>query len=357
MMYSGEDIISDVNLILNDRYDVFDPWTDALIESSDPSSIWLTKLLKGETEEIEGIIHNRELLPRYLNLHLECLRFADFAVAAINSEMSFIEKNQVNSSNVAQNHVYSENHKRDMEFKVLAQNLPIEVITSDVPVSSKVVESKRDSSTKQLKRDIERDKIVINGMSIIGADGGIDNIIVKIGNTIDNMLSQCNLPVLSTTSREDLSYKLLSTVCRTNSGGITFQILQSMLNSESILIPLSNMAKPLRIRISLDKIPDNHSHSIVRWGICCHLTAQTSFRVASRSDENINIESNIQNNNAELDGIQATYNCVLVFNVDPRANETIIHFVPSKSDETLSSDEDKYSYYEKESVIFDKLKL
>lgn len=125
--------------------------------------------------------------------------------------------------------------------------------------------SSKDGSLKQLQRDIERDCLFINGVQIIGSIG-LDEVIAEMGRTIDTAFATCHLPPLPEEVRNEFSLSSLRKAARTNSGGQSFQALQSIIPSSHQLVPLSSLASPLRILISLgsqkgraNKVSTTHS--------------------------------------------------------------------------------------------------
>ncbi len=108
---------------------------------------------------------------------------------------------------------------------------------------------------KQLQRDIERDVIIINGKKILGAVG-IELVLNEIVVTVDEVFSQNSNRILyrepSNESKTDFAMGCLRRAARTNSGGNSFQALQSLVDLMEIEIqPQSSLASPLEIEINV----------------------------------------------------------------------------------------------------------
>jgi len=112
--------------------------------------------------------------------------------------------------------------------------------------------STKDSSLKQVQRDIERDILVVNGKKVLGSYG-FETVIASICATIDEIVSQTRLTPMSSSLKRDFAVSCLREASRTNSGGQSFQALQGLLVPEIVMFPKANLASPLRILLSVGK--------------------------------------------------------------------------------------------------------
>ena len=115
--------------------------------------------------------------------------------------------------------------------------------------------SRKDSSVKQLQRDIERDSLIINGVKLAGSVG-LDEVLSEMSRTIDAVFSTCQLPPLPAELKTEFSLVSLRKAARTNSGGQSFQALQNIVPITHQLVPQSSLASPLRILITLGSCSD-----------------------------------------------------------------------------------------------------
>jgi hypothetical protein len=126
---------------------------------------------------------------------------------------------------------------------------------------------------KQLKKDIERDKIILNNERLVGASYGLNGILSKLCFLLENLLLETSLLSSSNASassskfsfemKELISYAILSKASRTYSGSLVLHALQSLIDSRRMLIlPQSSITPPIRILLVIDKIPDRYLMSL-----------------------------------------------------------------------------------------------
>lgn len=188
--------------------------------------------------------------------HLLNLEYLDFAKSVINSESSA----QENFSGTSEKSLNSFNSLIGEPFDKIEKvynNLPLRIKLSEVIHENTHVKLDIQHITmKQLSRDLQRDTLIINGTRLVGANVTLNNIMDTLGCIIDKALSQCLLPPLSRKTKEDLCLNVLKCASRTNSGGLSLQLLSSILCSENILlIPVSSLAGSLLIKISVGSFP------------------------------------------------------------------------------------------------------
>lgn len=162
-----------------------------------------------------------------LSRHLESLRFVKFAAAALTAEHQ-----NISTCTVTHN---TDNESKEPGRSFLGRNdflsrLPFQI---DLHIVSKTCQAlsnayESEISMKQLTRDLERDKVVLNGARLVGAAYGISGLIAAIGDCIDLNVAHCSLPDLSADLKQALSVGVLRMACRTNSGGLSFHALRSI---------------------------------------------------------------------------------------------------------------------------------
>jgi len=115
-----------------------------------------------------------------------------------------------------------------------------------------------EASMKQLKKDIERDRLLVNGTRIVGAESGLDSVLRRICEVCDEVHQECGLPKLGTEAKEYTVLSLLSKASRSHSGGIAFQAAQSLIDpTTAMLVPQSAVTPPLKINIHLGAFPEH----------------------------------------------------------------------------------------------------
>jgi len=119
---------------------------------------------------------------------------------------------------------------------------------------------------KQLKKDIERDKLLINNQRLLGAICGLDGIIAEISKILEHLMIDTTFPSLNTTLKEKLIYSILFKSSRTHSGALVFHALQSLIDTNTmLLIPQSSIAPPIHINLSIgdisSQLTQNERHS------------------------------------------------------------------------------------------------
>ena len=140
-------------------------------------------------------------------------------------------------------------------------------------------------SLKQLHRDVERDTFKLNGTHLIGSEIGLEGICSAIVRCCSEVLSKCCLRPLDKAVETDIAHEVLAKASRTHSGGVAYQCLQYMIKPDDIVIvPLSTLAKPLNINISICSYADSgtaYLESDNRWGLVCAVECSTFFTLKS----------------------------------------------------------------------------
>ncbi len=110
----------------------------------------------------------------------------------------------------------------------------------------------RELQLKQLKKDIERDRLLLNSQRLIGANIGIDKIIQSIIQVLHTLADECLVTRLNDNIAKEIALAILLKASRTHSGALAFQALQNLLNPEKfMLLPQSSSTPPLNICIRL----------------------------------------------------------------------------------------------------------
>lgn len=248
---------------------------------------------------------------RLLKIYLQSLRILKFAAEALRAELT--KRRIMRAMHQKESRTdFSEldeaqmpiHHKKETLATLLAL-LPLKINMDEAGLLDE--SNLKDSSLKQLKKDIERDKLIVNGRNITGSDAKLEGCFAAIGDSIDQVLRECNLPPLAPEGKELLIFCLLRNISRTHSGGVTFQALQSMIDIDStLIIPVSSMALPLRIFLSVGSFPNKAGLKVStgsatvsatvsgvetpqmmpqEWGLKCFVQATTAFHLKAISAE------------------------------------------------------------------------
>lgn len=171
-------------------------------------------------------------------------RYLGFAAKSIEAELRFIGKEAIAAPSTKP--VIPESSVLLDEF---ITTLPLEVALD----SSWEQLSSSDASVKQLQKDIQRDQLLINGNLIVGADGGLSAVKMILGDAVDKVMVECDIPLFHVHEKDAFCVAVLKKASRTNSGGIAYNVLQSKLSrpSEVTIVALSQLAPPLQVRVRM----------------------------------------------------------------------------------------------------------
>jgi hypothetical protein len=149
--------------------------------------------------------------------------------------------------------------------------------------------SSKDASKNQLRRDVERDKFAINDVQLNGSEKQLEGICDNLVQCCNSALLKCCLPPMNKDVENDIASEVLRKACRTNSGGIAYQCLQYLIDSSSVVIvPVSTLAKPLSISVSIGSYKDltiDSNEEDDRWGLVCRVECSTFFTLKIPTDE------------------------------------------------------------------------
>lgn len=236
-MYCAEDAERDSEKILLDEYQ-FDIWHA-------PHKFGSTVL---ETPEVQ----------RQLGSFLETAQLLEFIHSATRETIPPDHTRPVNLKHLTE--IPNSRFKGDDFFDLL----PFQILVDTIP---NLPGGFPPLNFKQLKKDFERDRIIINNGRYVGAAIGIEAIISEVGDTIDDSLLHCQLPLLSPKMKRNFVIHVLNIATRTNSGGIAFQGLQCLIDSQNcMLVPLSNLARSIGIHVSVGAFGIEGSNCLILGG-------------------------------------------------------------------------------------------
>ena len=191
----------------------------------------------------------------------------------------------------------------------LRDTLP-RIIHLPSPTCSQDMKSLAPSVIRQTRKDIERDRLIMNGKLFVGAEEGVLAIEQQLCALVDHVLIDHDPRLLQSTTYDngsvidsgdvstftgveqllkDLVQRCLAKASRTNSGGGAFMALQPLLNPETEqAVPLSELATPICVRVVIGALPSGRSDSDVAFevdctalALVCNVDCDTYFRVQS----------------------------------------------------------------------------
>ena len=286
LVYSEDDLLSDANIMSStcstDNFGL--PWPD-----------YNSSLQAGSSST------NADYLQSIIHQHSDCIRFLNFAEKSMTAESTKSNDYSMSMKMKESCHLYGTRETKDIRGSVLKehQNRTLKDVIPLLPLSLEVSEINSAGSTssmhlaassgkislKQLRRDVERDTFKLNGTSLIGSEKGLEGICSAIVRCCNEVLSKCCLRSLDKDVETDIAHEVLAKASRTHSGGIAYQCLQYIIKPDDIVIvPLSTLAKPLNINISISSYADSDTvqlESDNRWGLVCAVECSTFFTLKS----------------------------------------------------------------------------
>lgn len=198
----------------------------------------------------------------------------------------------------------------------MSRNIPLTVSVKNIRNVERMLslDESLESKMKQLKKDVERDRILVNGIRLVGAEIGLENTMIAVKEVIEQVIRDCGLPCLNNFVKDELARLVLCKASRTHAGGISFQAIQSFINPrKTIVVPLSAVTPPLKVNIYMGKLKnqatadgakdicvgttDNtttlnyknaspSSKKKLRWGLVCNVTCESVFQLQNADDPN-----------------------------------------------------------------------
>ena len=216
---------------------------------------------------------------------------------AVPSSSSSSGSGSGSGSNVASTHV----SRKRFSVQHLADALPVCMVCSELNGttssnrSGNSGESSRDASLKQLRRDVERDKLKINGRRVVGSEAGLDGVLAATVAALQDAMRTSRFPPLDGDAAHALAVEVLRWASRTNSGFLCYSAVQALLvdgsdGATTLITPLSTLAKPIAVDVRVGGASAGHGG----WGLACTVTCSSFFNVSSSSSSSSsdNVTSN-----------------------------------------------------------------
>jgi len=144
--------------------------------------------------------------------------------------------------------------------RALSDSLPLNIT---LPAPQRSPAALTANSLKQLSKDVERDRLIINGQYVVGAEMGLAGIQQVLLAAIEQTILSHDVETRSASQAalHELVLQTLAKASRTNSGGSSFLALQPLLAPGEQAMPLSELATPLCVRVSVHALPPGESIS------------------------------------------------------------------------------------------------
>lgn len=320
------------------EYSASDAITDALFASDclyDSSSAW--------SNGVDHMTILKHPLQRKLSGYIHHLRYLDAVENILDTEVQKVNRQQMKTQDVMTKSKSNrdESNRTDVslesmllqkskdkgaddklnlnEHACFPQTVNLSQLSKD-PTQSRLLSGitcmSEGVNDKQLKKDVERDTLVVNGVKMVGANIGIEGLYAQMERDTTALLAECNLPSTTTLLQRFVHTCGLQHVTRSNSGVVAFQILQALSQDvTTILLPVSEKQYPLRIDCRIggyesrdrgtysysDSDSDSghtdgggngadgnnssssdgsgHGHHRLRWGLIVHVDTSYLFRV------------------------------------------------------------------------------
>lgn len=226
--------------------------------------------------------------------HFQQMRCSEFAIAALEVERKRVLRHQRRDSWEV----------LDVELVETAPSLctnpivpstpfPWIVPLSEIRTRHAMENTSREARLRQLKKDVERDRFLLNSRRVIGAAVGLTGVLEEMSTTFDSLLREKALPLLPSHIVEELSFEILFKSSRTHSGALAFYALQNLIDCNSLmLLPQSSITPPIKIKVSLDSIPSSSRHKQGEWGIVAKITCEFIYAVQPRDEMSLSEDPN-----------------------------------------------------------------
>jgi hypothetical protein len=190
-----------------------------------------------------------------------------------------------------------------------------------------------ESCIKQIRKDVERDRLLLNGQLLFGSSSTLDGITHSIHSVFDKLMKETGLPLLSQNVKERLTYSVLYKACRTNSAGSVLTVLQSLIDLQHLLlIPQANLTPPMKVCLKLGAFSKSELNDVneqiqgTSWGVVCQIQCESSYLVRAIQDfeeleKQTSLSSSIKGH--ELSGklLSATFEDYVYFETKTYGNE------------------------------------
>lgn len=253
-----------------------------LREEVDFSNFFINKAVSNGAYDDDDLMQEVELS---VQKHFEKLRFAQFSAASLEGELIRCHHLQSEKLIYPEKINFATEPNQFVDLKSSGKiTFPFIIPLSEIISQNSPENSSVEARLRQLKKDLERDKFLINNNRVIGAGLGMSGILDILSAIYDHLTTEESLPLLQNPLKEDLSHEILFKASRTHSGALVYHALQNLIDSDSsMLLPNSSVVPPIKINISLDKI-NHHSLTKGQWGIVAKISSEFIYSIQKKED-------------------------------------------------------------------------
>lgn len=172
--------------------------------------------------------NNNDAVTDIIHRHLKNIRHCKFMNEVLDSEIQksisgMVTSDETDSIIVSQGNTHTiviqqKTHDELLRSK-FSQTNKIPLI--DIPEVELMITdcSDLDTTLKQLRKDLERDRLLVNSIRVLGATLGLSGIMQLVGDVCNKILLECGLPRLSDEMRDHVVLAVLGKAARSHSGG------------------------------------------------------------------------------------------------------------------------------------------
>jgi len=217
--YTEADIEYDVDLILDeidDYCNVYACYTNISMGNYSPCE---------NNNNIKGRLNNyavTDIIHRHLRNIRHCKFMKEVLDTEIQKSISGMVTSEETDSVVSQGKTHTivvQQRTHDEVRSKFSQVNKIPLV--DIPEVELMITdcSDLDSTLKQLRKDLERDRLLVNSIRVVGATLGLAGIMQLVGEVCNKILQECGLPRLSDEMRDHMVLAVLGKAARSHSGG------------------------------------------------------------------------------------------------------------------------------------------
>mmetsp|Transcript_16696 Transcript_16696/g.18082 ORF Transcript_16696/g.18082 Transcript_16696/m.18082 type:complete len:369 (-) Transcript_16696:26-1132(-) len=288
LLYTEDDIEQDTLLYFNEEVDLSSYSVISTTEENLSQGIDRDTLVEDDLD--------RFILDHFKQLR--CLKFAKSAVEAevkrsqrISSATQRYSRPRRDSWEIVESTIQCNQYDSVPQLSS-SFSFPMNILLSNIRASHAPENTSFEARAKQLKKDLERDRLLLNNQRLIGAAIGMAGIMSRVSTLLDELLAEKALPLLPADIKDTLCYEILFKSSRTHSGALAFHALQNLIDQQTMmLLPQSSIAPPIKIQISLDTIPSSAStHSCSNadeWGLVAKVSCEFIYMIQRRDDDGI----------------------------------------------------------------------